>query len=173
MADESSKRKDEGVAVLRRVDHTPPPLLIREGSIVVETDRDFDRRTSTGGGAGHPHRHIFTDSRRVEGLKILDDAGDTIYLNGDARGCSVKIWWKPPFNGPEHIFVDGATFTVETDQALSESSATGHSAPKRTRRHTHPGAGANALLQVRVVKDGDSLFFANSRVSAVMVWDES
>jgi hypothetical protein len=169
MADERSKQKEKRVAVLKRVDHTPPPLLIREGSIVVETIVDFDRRT-TGGGTGHLHRHIF-DGRRVMGLKILDDAGDTIYLNGNAEGCSVKIWWKPPFNGPEQILVDAATFTVETDQPLSASSPTGHSRPKRTKFHTHPGAGADELKQVEVVRGGKTLFFADTRVSEVMVWD--
>jgi len=162
--------KDQIDASLFRVDHTPPPLLISEGSIIVETDRDFDAR-DTGGGNGHRNRHKFNGNRKTLGLKILDDAGDTIYLNGDAKDCSVKIWWKEPLTGTEQIFVDASNFTVETDEPLSASSPTGHTRPKRERRHTHPNNQANELKQVQVVKNGNTVYLEKRRLAQVMFWD--
>jgi hypothetical protein len=164
----TSERNEVEVSVFR-VDHTPPPLLISEGSIIVETDRDFDAR-DTGGGTGHRNRHKFNGNRKTLGLKILDDAGDTIYLNGNAENCSVKIWWKNP-GGTEQIFVDGSNFTVETDEELSASVSTGHASPKRMKRHTHPNAQANELKQVQVIKNGNTIFFEDRRVAQVMIWD--
>lgn len=154
---------------MRRVDHTPPPILISEGSIIVETAWDFDARDA-GGGGGHKHRHIFHGGREVGGVKILGDAGDTIYLNGSAAGCSVKIWWRDGTGG-EQIFVDGGTLTIETDEPLTAGSDTGHKFPKRERRHNHPNAAAKRIIQVEVVREGRTLFFENKRIAQIMVWD--
>jgi hypothetical protein len=169
-----SKRGQEREDVsFLRVDHTPPPLLIREGSLIIETDLPF-HTVDNMGGADHPRRHSFLTARPIKGLKIVDDAGDTLYLNAAADGCSVKIWWNRA-QAAEQVFINGSDFSVSTIGNLGTGTDLGSGVPLgnpvRFRRYTHPDAGAMRVQQVEIIKDGRTRYFEDSnRIYQVMVW---
>lgn len=154
-----------------RVDHTPPPLLVESGSLIIETD---ETPTPSGSSStAHPFRLNFAKPRPIKGLKITDDAGDTIYLNPSADGCSVKIWWNKT-KPDEQILIDGATLSIEVDEDLGPGTDLGtgvpSSNPMRFRRFTH--SKGTGIAQVEVIKDSKTRFFEDSnRLKDVMIWD--
>lgn len=165
-------------SLLTRVDHTPPPVTIESGSVIIETDEDFVSRDNNGG-AGHARRHILSAGRSVEGIRILDDAGNTVYLDGEASGSSIKVWWNKNVN-PEQIFVDGATLNIEADADLGAGGNINHppgGSFKRKKQFSHPGTGGRGIEKVEVVKNSATVFsrvFDSSKpvnVQKVMIWD--
>jgi hypothetical protein len=155
------------------VDHTPPPVTIESGSVLIETDEPFVSH-DTLGGAAHHHRHRLSAGRSILGLKILDDAGDTIYLDGDAAGSNVKVWW----NGAapsEQIFVDGGSLTIEADVSLGAGVQIAHPPGnphvQRIRQYRHPSTAGRGIEKVEVVKNGVTVFSRTIRLYQVMIWD--
>lgn len=104
-----------GSNVIIFTEHTPPPVLIGSGSLIIETDVNPSK--TMGGSGSHRNRYVFTAARPIKGLRILDDAQSTIYQNAAADGCSVKIWWDKS-QAAEQILVDANTLSIETDVDL-------------------------------------------------------
>jgi hypothetical protein len=159
-------------------DHTPPPLLFENGSIAIETDRPFTHDTS---GTAHSHRHMTGPRRSVQGIRILNDSGGTIYIDEHAAGSTIKIWWDKR-SDTEQILVHSGTFSVEAEIDLGGGSsidhppvATGNPPTKRIRRYIHPSTDNqgvdHGIEKVQVVKNGVSVFTETARLDRVMVWD--
>jgi hypothetical protein len=157
------------------VDHTPPPLTISSSSVIIETDEPFVSRDNLGS-ASHSHRHKLSAGRSVEGLRILDDAGNTIYLDGQAAKSSIKVWWNKEM-ATEQILVDGNSFTIEADADLGAGVAITHppanSAVQRIRQYTHPSTNGKGIEKVEVVKGGATVFSRTGRLEMVLIWDDT
>lgn len=69
---------------------TPPPVLIAEGSLRVETTSPFGNSSPTGGGR---KRHIVSDFRSLNlaHIKIVDGSGEMLYRNDRPRGAEVRV----------------------------------------------------------------------------------
>lgn len=161
-------------------EHTPPPIVIESGSLIIETG-DGIKPPVTSTSQAHPHRYEFADTTRpIVGLRILNDADSTIYLNSEAQsdGCSVRIWYDNSTGKAEQIFVEGPTRSIEADVDLGPSAQimVPPKNPQRTHRFTHPSANAaDGIVQVEVIDGkGDRLFFSKSdRLGKVMIWDKA
>lgn len=157
-------------------DHTPPPITIESGSVIIETDVPLAHDTL--GSAAHPHRHQTGSARMVRGLRILNDAGKTIHIIEDTKDTSIKIWYEVATpSSPEQIFVDGATLTIEANVNLGAGTQIAHppirQTVQRVRRHTHPSPNARRIEKVEVITDGNSTILTadSDRVDKVYIWD--
>jgi hypothetical protein len=169
---DSPQQRSKGEMSVFRVDHTPPPVLIEGGSLVFETDEPLDHTAD--GTQPHTHKHRRrTGERPILGLKILDDAGDTIYLDGQAAGSSVLIWWDRRVTR-EQILIDGATLNIEADVNLGAGADIQHppeGAVKRIKQFRHPSTGGKGIEKVEIVTNGELVFRRSSRLFLVMIWD--
>jgi hypothetical protein len=171
---QKAEQAQAGIRVTPFVDHTPPPVLIGNGSVIIETDMDFDRRDTTGA-AAHKFRHMFRSNRPILGLRILDDAGNTIFLEPDAAGFSVKVWWNRGV-ATEQILIDAHTLSIEADRDLGRGTTISHppgnTTVRRIKQFTHPGTTGRHIEKVEVVKNGTTRFSNDSeRIYQIMIWD--
>ena len=173
----ASEGRERAVGPEFFTDHTPPPISIESGSVNIETDVPFITH-DTLGGAAHRHRHQTGFERKVRGLRILNDAGKTLWLIEDTEDTSIKVWYEIPTpSSPEQIFVDGATLTIEADVNLGAGVQIFHPPIKQTvqriRRHTHPSPNARRIEKVEVITGGVSTIFTadSDRVDKVYIWD--
>jgi hypothetical protein len=102
-SDDSSKQLDTGkqAAPLAGAEfaeknilsgHIPPPFTIEDGSVTIRCDRAIADQAKVGTDI-RPNRYK-PDSLILSEIKILDDAGNVIYLNQHAENCEVLIWIK-------------------------------------------------------------------------------
>ena len=113
---EESKTSAGTSAARKQTDHTPPPILIENGSVIIETDRQFTH--DTGGAAHHPHRHMLGPNRFLRGVKILNDSGVTIYVDDAADHSSIKIWWNSTHKA-RHSIAAGSDLQLTPPNRLS------------------------------------------------------
>lgn len=180
-ADETSGSSDAGAeqraarrkAATPRVDHTPPPVTVESGSVIIETDEAFVSH-DTSGGAGHQHRHMLSSNRSIKGLKVLDDAGDTIYLDGDAAGSNIKVWWNRAV-ATEQVFIDGSSLAIEADVDLGMGTQIAHPpgnpSVQRIRQYVLPSTNGRGIEKVEITKGGATVFSRTTRLFMVMIWD--
>jgi hypothetical protein len=157
-------------------DHTPPPVTVEAGSVLIETDVPITHDMH--GSAAHSHRHHTGPNRMVRGLRVLNDTGKTLWLVEETEDTSIKIWYEVPSpTSPEQIFVDGATLTIEVDADLGAGVPIAHPpVPKtvqRIRQYKHPSPHAKNIKKVEVITNGQSEIFTDDqhRVDKVYIWD--
>lgn len=121
---------------------TPPPLVISDGSLTIESDNEF---TESGGGA-NPFLYKGTGRPKIAHIRVFQDNGDKIYedLNADTPASS-KIdieWINEDKNTGGHVIITGGTdFLITSDKNLRREGV------KKLRMHKydHQGGGAKRI----------------------------
>jgi hypothetical protein len=73
----------------KREHDTPPPVLIAEGSLTVETMSRFGG--PMGAGQGRKKHHIDIGGKEIAHIKIVDGSGEMLYRNDKPRNAEIRV----------------------------------------------------------------------------------
>lgn len=143
--------------------HIPPPFTIEDGSVAIRCDRRIDG-DDAGGPAARRNR-CRPAGLDVSEIKILNDTGNVIYLNNEARTCEVHVWLNqrtapiPVDRLPvePHIVVK-SNLLIEAKDRLDSNEELQTSRRKFRRKAVLDGGDDVFISRVRVVKGARALF---------------
>jgi len=110
-----SERDEEVVVTMLTSHDTPPPIVVSDGSLIIESDDQFSESTSGG-------RFLFRGNGRpaIAHIRVLQDNGDKVYEDLNATGSRVEIVWiNEDKDVTGNVIVsDGAVFEISSDKNL-------------------------------------------------------
>jgi hypothetical protein len=120
---------------------TPPPIVVTDGSLVVESDDQF---IESGSGAG-PFLYKGTGRPKISHIRVLHDNGDKLYEDLNAASANTKIdieWINEDKNAGGHVIITGfAEFLITSDKNLGRQTVK----KKRMHKYDHQGGGAKRI----------------------------
>ena len=134
----------------------PPPIVIIDGSLEIETDANFNE-------SGSGTSWLYERDRSVTGteighIRVLHGNGDMLYQDLHPHAASsveISVRNKNNPQAEETLTVKGGSaFQILSGRKLGKSDIHG---PRRKKRFSHPGpGGAQFRIEKIVVKDGNS-----------------
>jgi hypothetical protein len=155
----SAQRKEQAKSrAIRPVDiltshNTPPPLVIADGSLIVESDQEL---TESGGGA-NPFLYTGVGSPDIGHIRVLQDNGDKIYEELEVNTRQIEISWRDEDNnvgGPLIITGGGIHFQIKSDKELKHQPV-----KKKKRKHEYKHHAGGGTKEIRI----ESIAITNSR----------
>jgi hypothetical protein len=152
---------------------TPPPTQLIDGSLVVESYRDYGNPSQQ----GTRWHYRQTVDPGIAHIKILHGSGDVIYKNLDADGCAIRVDWRDRNGTAGYINVTGGTaFIIDTDKRMTPGNS---GRRRRPFKFEHPGNGQDFRIEsITVTNGGTTLFQVSAPPSTiaepeeykVMIW---
>ena len=126
---------------------TPPPVLISDGSLVIESEYQFDESSS---GNRHFYRGPGVIKPDIGHIRVFKDNGDKIYEDLYAEGSKIEIVWiNEDKNVTGNVRISGgAVFEINSDKNLSRQSVS----KRRRHKYDHPGQGGNKRIRIESIE---------------------
>lgn len=119
--------------------NTPPPLVIADGSLIIESDDPFIE-TSLGGG-----RFSYKGNGRpkISHIRVFQDNGDKIYEDLEDDTPRIDIFWKNEDDNAsgQVTITGGATFLINSDKNFRRDAVK----KRRPHKYDHQGGGAKRI----------------------------
>jgi hypothetical protein len=124
---------------------TPPPVVIADGSLIIESEQAFDPPSGSG-----PYLYRGSGTPQIAHVRILHDNGDKLYEDLNAHGTEIKIIWKNEDNSESGNLVvkGGSSFVISCDKRLTYSSVS----RRRRHKYDHPGSGGNKRIRIESIE---------------------
>ncbi|MDX6531952.1 MAG: hypothetical protein QOH41_4242 [Blastocatellia bacterium] len=135
---------------------TPPPIEIIDGSLIVESDEQFNE--------SNPSRFLYQGIARpkIAHIRVIQDNGDKIYedLNADSSVIQI-VWINEDKNATGNVIItDGNVFQIDSDKTLKHSPVK----KRRSHRYDHQGGGGKRIriesIEITNPRGGTTKFIA-------------
>ncbi len=165
---DATSQKDSDQAAQEQVEATlvvqhdiPPPLIINDSSLTIETDVEYAESSS--GSSWHYDRP--SSETEFGHIRVLHGNGEMLYQDLYPDGASsVLITVEDDRGRTDNVTVSGgATFRIRSDKKLDKPAGHGRKRPKKL---SHPGPGG-AMFRIKSIEikdaSGGTKFMARAR----------
>ena len=130
---------------------TPPPVLISDGSLIIESDQQFNES----GGGQNPFLYTGTGRPKIGHIRVIQDNGDKIYedLNADTPVSSIIDieWINEDKDTRGHMVITGGSeFKIESDKEIRRQAQAVKK--KRMHKYDHQGVGPNKRIRIESIE---------------------